>query len=201
MSARPDANDPLVISRREALRRTALLLGAAVSPSLAACVDRLRPAAGGAAGPAHFTTAQFAATGAIAERIIPRTETPGALDAGVPQFIDLAYGEFMSDEERRTLVEGLAGVEAESQAAHHASFAALTPAQQDDLLRAIAAASQSEEEQTSSRSFFRQIREATVLGYFTSEEVGRNVLHYDPVPGRFDACVPLSDVGNIVWTT
>ena len=26
-----------------------------------------------------------------------------------------------------------------------------------------------------------------MLGYFTSEQVGSNVLHYDPVPGRYDA--------------
>ena len=65
----------------------------------------------------------------------------------------------MSQEERRTLVEGLTAVEAESQAAHRTSFAALTPAQQDDLLRTIAAASQAEEEQTNSRSFFRRVRD------------------------------------------
>jgi hypothetical protein len=45
------------------------------------------------------------------------------------------------------------------------------------------------------------MREATILGYFTSEEVGRKVLHYDPVPGRYDPCVPIGDVGSVVWTT
>jgi hypothetical protein len=40
-----------------------------------------------------------------------------------------------------------------------------------------------------------------VFGYFTSEQVGRNVLHYDPVPGRYDACVPIDEVGRRNWTT
>jgi hypothetical protein len=40
-----------------------------------------------------------------------------------------------------------------------------------------------------------------VLGYFTSEQVGRNVLLYDPVPGRYDGCVPIDQVGRRNWTT
>ena len=44
------------------------------------------------------------------------------------------------------------------------------------------------------------ILELTVLGYFTSETVGKTVLHYDPVPGRFEACIPLAEVGNRAWT-
>jgi len=187
----------LAISRREAVRRTVLLLGAAVSPSLLACVDRARPARTAAAGAAaHLSAQQFAAAAAIADRILPRTDTPGALDVGVPSFIDLAYGEFMTADERRMLGEGLAALDADSVAAHGSSFSSLTPSQQDEQMRALAKASQALD-----KSFFRQIRDVTVLAYFTSEEVGRRVLHYDPVPGRFDPCVPISDVGNIVWTT
>ena len=36
--------------------------------------------------------------------------------------------------------------------------------------------------------------------YFTSEPVGKNVLHYDPIPGQFAGCVPISEVGNVSWT-
>ena len=49
-------------------------------------------------------------------------------------------------------------------------------------------------------TFFYQLKELTVVGYFTSETVGKTVLHYDPVPGRFDACVPIAEVGNVNWT-
>ena len=33
------------------------------------------------------------------------------------------------------------------------------------------------------------------------EQVGKNVLHYDPVPGRYDGCVPIDQVGRRNWTT
>ena len=86
--------------------------------------------------------------------------------------------------------------EGDRAAAHRNSFSALTTAQQDDLLRGIARA-----EEGQPQGFFRLFRSATILGYFTSETVGKTVLHYDPVPGRYDGCLPIAEVGNRNWTT
>ncbi len=35
-----------------------------------------------------------------------------------------------------------------------------------------------------------------IWAYFTSEEIGENVLSYDPIPGKYEPCKPLSEVGN-----
>ena len=45
-----------------------------------------------------------------------------------------------------------------------------------------------------SREHFLRVRELTIVGYFTSETVGKTVLHYDPIPGRYDGCIPLAEV-------
>ena len=180
------------IDRREAIRRAALLAGVVLSPQWLAVADR-----GTALAQARYLTpSQLAIAGAIADRIIPRTDTPGAADVGVPAFIDLLYGEFMTEAERQLLTTGLADVDATAISAHGAAFPKLAAEPQDVLLRGIAKA-----EAGRDQSFFALIRSATVLGYFTSEEVGRNVLHYDPVPGRYEACVPIEDVGRRNWTT
>ena len=100
------------------------------------------------------------------------------MDVGVPAFIDLLYGEFMSPAEQKMLTDGLDGVEAAAKAARGASFVSVPADGQDAILRGIAKA-----EEGTEQGFFRLIRSATVLGYFTSEQVGKNVLHYDPVPG------------------
>jgi hypothetical protein len=181
------------IGRREAIRRAALLAGVVLSPAWLTAVEQARPAAQSAS---YLTPAQSAVASAIVERIIPRTDTPGAADVGVPAFIDLLYGEFMTDAERTLLADGLARVEAAAMSADRASFPTLAAERQDALLRGIAGAEEGREQ-----SFFGLIRSATVLGYFTSEQVGRNVLHYDPVPGRYDACVPIDEVGRRNWTT
>jgi gluconate 2-dehydrogenase gamma chain len=180
------------ISRREAIRRAALLAGIVLSPEWLSVVDL-------AAAPAQassLTPAQGALVSAIADRILPRTDTPGALDVGVPAFIDLLYGQFMTDGERQMLTSGLTEVEAAANATQGAPFSTLTAERQDALLRGIARAEESQEQ-----GFFRLIRSATILGYFTSEQVGKNVLNYDPVPGRYEGCIPIEQVGRRNWTT
>jgi len=180
------------ISRREAIRRAALAAGVMLSTEWLSIVDGVRPAAQAT----RLSGAQASLAGAIADRIIPRTDTPGAADVGVPAFIDLLYGDFMTPAEQKLLTDGLDGVEAAAKSAHGASFASLAADRQDALLRGIAKAEEGREQ-----GFFRLIKSATILGYFTSEPVGRNVLHYDPVPGSYDGCVPIDQVGRRNWTT
>lgn len=181
-----------VISRREAIQRAALLAGIALSPELFTFVGRAQTAA----SKTYLSAAQGAIARAAADRILPRTDTPGAVDVGVPAFIDLFYGEFMGPAEQKLLIKSLDDVEAAAKAAHSASFDTLTAAQQDALLRSVATA-----QQGSTGSSFAALRSVTILGYFTSEQVGKNVLHYDPVPGAYDGCAPLDQVGRKNWTT
>lgn len=180
------------IGRREAIRRAALLAGVALSPEWLTLAEQARPAA----QKGYLTPAQTATVSAIADRIIPRTDSPGAADVGVPAFIDLLYGEFMSPVERQRLADGLTSVEAAATSTHGASFPTLGADRQDTLLRSIAKAEEAREP-----GFFGLIRSATILGYFTSEQVGRDVLNYDPVPGRYDGCIPIEQVGRRSWTT
>jgi hypothetical protein len=192
MVPRDDATAAPGIDRREAIRRAALLAGVVLSPGWLTLIDGARPLAQAQS----LTPAQAALVSAIADRIIPRTDTPGAADVGVPAFIDLLYGEFMTEGERQLLARGLADVEAAAVSAHGASFPTLAAERQDVVLRGIARA-----EEGRDQGFFGLIRSATVMGYFTSEQVGRSVLHYDPVPGRYDPCIPIDEVGRRNWTT
>ena len=183
--------DPM--TRRAALKRAALFLGVALTPSLIANV--LHAAATPGAKAVFLSPAQLDLVTAIAERILPRTDTPGATDVGVPAFVDLMLGNYSTETARKVFAAGLDEVNAASFAAHAQSFVKISATQQDAILLKIAVASQKKE-----KTFFHQIKELTVVGYFTSEIVGRTVLHYDPVPGRYEGCVPISEVGNVLWT-
>jgi gluconate 2-dehydrogenase gamma chain len=194
-SIRHGADDALTMTRREAIRRTTLALGVAISPSLLSGVLRAQTAPRNATAPTFLSMRQFETAGAIAERILPKTDTPGAREVGVPAFIDLMYGKYMTEDERVVFTAGLDELERTSVAMSRRSFSQLTPAQQDGELRKIAAAAQEKE-----KTFFHLMKELTLLGYFSSEPIGKHVLHYDPIPGRYDGCIPLAEVGNVSWT-
>jgi len=51
-----------------------------------------------------------------------------------------------------------------------------------------------------SREFFTQLRSLTLLGYYSSEEIGTEVLAYDPIPTKFTGCYPLEKTGGRAWT-
>jgi gluconate 2-dehydrogenase gamma chain len=66
----------------------------------------------------------------VAELIIPATDTPGAREAGVPQFIDRAVADYYDKGQVEQLLGGLARMDADARAAHGDVFVALTPEQQ-----------------------------------------------------------------------
>jgi hypothetical protein len=40
------------------------------------------------------------------------------------------------------------------------------------------------------------MKELTLLGYYTSEVGATHELQYNPTPGRFEGCVPMSRIGR-----
>ena len=179
-----------MLSRREALQRAAFLLGAALSPSIVAGVLRAQLAAAGA----RLSGEHDLALAALAERILPRTDTPGAADVGVPAFIGRMFAEFLTTAERSTLTSGVTALDLGCTARLGRPFAALEGAQQDDEIRRLIGSKDAAE-----REFLRLTREVVIVGYFTSEKIGKTLLRYEPVPGRYDADIPLSETGGAAW--
>jgi hypothetical protein len=46
------------------------------------------------------------------------------------------------------------------------------------------------------RPFVLMMKELTLLGFFTSQVGATQVLQYEPVPGKFQPCVPVAKAGN-----
>ena len=81
-----------------------------------------------------FSPEQFAALRRLSDILVPRSdENPGALDAGVPAFLDFLIGESPSDRQALYL-DGLDRLNEEARRQHARDFAELTPPQADDLL-------------------------------------------------------------------
>jgi gluconate 2-dehydrogenase gamma chain len=100
---------------------------------------------------------------AIAARIIPSDDTPGAEEAGVIYFIDAVLGDDR-DEQYRAVREALREVQYSAALKFSASyFADLAPAQQDELLTDI-----------ETTPFFATIRYLTIAGMFSLPSYGGN---------------------------
>ncbi|MCP3058281.1 gluconate 2-dehydrogenase subunit 3 family protein [Myxococcus sp. K38C18041901] len=81
-----------------------------------------------------FSSFEFAVVAAATERILPKDEDPGALDADVPVYIDRILQTPAMQPMRDDFMTGLAALEHRSQRMFQKGFASLTPAQQDELL-------------------------------------------------------------------
>lgn len=81
-----------------------------------------------------FTDVEWATLSAAVDRMIPRDEDPGALDAQVPEYIDRMLQTEAMRQMKENFVPGLAALERRAQRMFKTSFAASTPAQQDELI-------------------------------------------------------------------
>ena len=154
-------------ARRDFLRASRSFAGlsllATQFPGLLAIAEAAAAAHAGGAPFLHLSPAEAAGLEAIAARIIPSDDTPGAREAGVIHFIDQALGDFMA-ESAGDLRAGLASLDAlAAGAADGGSFAALPPAAQDELLRQVEAT-----------PFFELMIYLTVAGMFALPSYGGN---------------------------
>lgn len=193
------------MNRREALKNTVLVMGYTISiPSLVSIFNSCNSNSGQKWQPLFFSSDQGSVIGELAETILPKTQTPGAKDLNIDKFIDRMIKEVFSTEDQQLFLKGMDKFEKECKAINGRSFIKCSPDQRNDLLKKM--------EQESAKTppsvwgialkdsgpmpFYRQAKELTLLGYFTSEQVGKKILVYDPVPGVYAGDVPLSNVGN-----
>jgi Gluconate 2-dehydrogenase subunit 3 len=195
------------MQRREAIR---ILMGTAALPLLPRDVFGLLqqvhtepPAA-----PALKTLNphQDATVTAIAEWIIPQTNTPGAKAVRVNEFIDLILTEWLDDEDRGKFLAGLANVDTQSRDLFGKDFLDCSVAQQKQMLTVLdeeltelrqsdihASRRRRRGELTAENSFFRGMKQLTLVGYFTSEEGAKQALHYEVIPSQHTQCATLPE--------
>jgi hypothetical protein len=140
-----------------------------------------------------LTADQRAQVAAFSERIMPTTDTPGAIAAGVPAFIEMMLADWYGEGDRAEFFAGLKTFDDFAHAQHAKSFAALSAEQQDAALRSAMGGMMP----GLSVTHFEHCRQMVLLGYFTSEIGCRQERVYLPVPGRYDGHYPYAQVKRI----
>ena len=137
--------------------------------------------------PNGLSDAQLALVRAIADAIIPRTNTPSATDVGVHGFVDVIVAEQLSDADRVAFLAGLDALDARSRSTGGVAVADLSAEARGAMIDTLETGSREAEP---SRTYWR-LKGLVVHGYFTSEPVMKDVLKHTVMPGKFEGDAPL----------
>jgi hypothetical protein len=130
----------------------------------------------------------------VADTILPETKTPGAKAAHTGAFMALMVTDSYDEQQQATFRDGVQKLNA-------AGFMTKAPAERQAFLEQLdkdAKAYMDRRTRGAPSHYFRQIKELTLLGYFTSEIGCTQAMRYRETPGRFDPCVPYTP-GETAW--
>lgn len=155
--------------------------------------------------PVFFNEAEFQTVQALADLLIPATDTPGAIAAGVPGYIDYVVNS--NANWKKLFREGLAWLDGQSTAKHGKRFHELEEAHKENLVAPLCRAAdairpalqpnrngRARPDPLRSRPmevrFFKAFKSMTADGYFTSKEGLVDTLGYkgNTVMGEFPSC-------------
>ena len=193
------------MDRRKALRKTGLLVGASLSGStligiLNSCQSQPRLDW----IPEFLSIDEANIITTLVDTILPKTDTPGALDVKVDMFLDKVFARLYDQNSQSKLRKELKDFDQRSITMAGDSFFNLSDDKRSDFLNS--------EEKSNAKynpgvwgttvgeqepiGFYRSIKSMALWAYFSSEEIGKNVLNYDPIPGSFQGCIQVAEIGN-----
>lgn len=197
-----------MMNRRNALKKTALLAGSAVAvPSFFSLLQSCKEQNRLEWTPLFLDEDQAKFTSAFVDTLLPKTETPGALDVKTDIFLDLVFARTYSADAQKKLQKDIKKFNEDCSKIYGKEFAELDRDKRKEVFRQMEVSSPKYNPKVWGSAvgdqapvgFYRSLKSMALWGYFTSEEIGVNHLNYDPVPGEYRGCVPLSEIGN-TWS-
>jgi hypothetical protein len=187
------------MNRREILKYTVLVTGAAISAPLASslllgCQREEAMSEDSGSDLAFFSESEMARVKKMVDTILPKTDSPAASEVGVHTMIDHMVGTVYPEADRQAYRQKYAQLdsylraedfEKKSSEQALAVLQTLDPVQSTDLAEAGAA--------------FLAFKQQTVAYYLNTEEIGTKFLNYLPVPGEFKPCISVDEVDNKAW--
>lgn len=193
------------MDRRNALRKTGLFAGATIlMPSMLSLFESCKTENRLDWEPLFFTEVEAKTIASLIDMILPRTDTPGGLDVKSDIFIDKVIAKTYDKSGQENMRAEIAAFNENCKSKYGDVFYDLSEADKTAILN--------EAEKNSGKfgsgvwgtgvgpqetiGFYRSMKSMAIWAYFTAEEIGENVLSYDPIPGKYEPCKPLSEVGN-----
>ncbi len=205
------------MDRRDAVKHVAVIMGGVLSAStLTALLDGCEHQPQYGSG-TSFTDDEQQMVSEMADIIIPRTSTPGAIDAGVPAFIVMMMQECYPEKDQQAFHSGLKAFNDFCTTKYGHGFLGLSPENRFAAVQALdtringakkkspggfggRGRNGADDSPPDPMQFYRHMKELTLVGYFSSKPGATEALHYIPIPGRYDGCIPYHK-GDKAWAT
>jgi gluconate 2-dehydrogenase gamma chain len=182
------------MERRSLLQSLALLLGVAALPANALAAARKGNSKQG------LSVDQFSLLNAIADTMIPATDTPGAVAVGVPRLLDKMLANWASPSRRLALIGAMSEIDTLALTSDKKGYARLDPARRKALLldhdKAALKPGPPPKEKLSAllamvagppvaNPAYLKLKELVITLYYASEVALTQELIYEHVPGKF----------------
>jgi hypothetical protein len=176
-----------MITRREVLQGLIVSIGGATA--LTACggvANVLSTRAGSAAR--FYTSDEYALVIRISDLIIPRTETPGAVDANVPGYIDGLMADWANNETKNAHRTALRQIKVELDQRASGNFLDASDSAAEQSLVSFDAAAFAEDGDASG---YKRMKGYVSQSYFATEDGATEELKWVAFPGRWDPSVEI----------
>jgi hypothetical protein len=210
------------MNRREILRYTAYATGFALSAPLASALltgckadpEMLEPGF----KPSFFSETEYEYISKVADAMLPKTDTPGAVEVGVPQMIDKMVADVYGKADQDKTRAGLQALMQKMDADNPGGFGkmetdkALMYLQDQDLHykqgkvevtmsgEDVPQEEMVEGDGPSAKNAYFSLKGMIIGMYFQTEEVATTMLAYDPMPGVYVPCGDLQELtGGKAW--
>lgn len=148
-------------------------------------------------GKPAFSERDVALLDEIAETILPRTQTPGAKDAGAGLFMAQFVTDCYTPEDQATFRAGLADIDKRA----GGRFMAMAPEARTALLSALDSEAKAPAGPGQAKPhYFTMIKQLVIFSFFTSKAGATEALRYVAVPGRYDGDLAY-ERGTPAWAT
>lgn len=182
------------MNRRDMLKYTALLTGAAVSAPFASAFISGCTREATTSELLFFDANQFNLLTQISDTVLPRTDSPSASDVNVPETVDSMLGLVFDDEFKNIFRNQWSALE---NFLSDQKFGQLNQTERVQLLSDLELSQN--DEVANAKLAFRELKQQVIAYYLNTEEVGTEFLNYLPIPGQYEPCISVEDVNNKAW--
>ncbi|MEQ1798229.1 MAG: gluconate 2-dehydrogenase subunit 3 family protein [Lacibacter sp.] len=130
-----------------------------------------------------FSEDEFQLIEELTDILIPKTSTPGALEARVPYFIDMVVKDCMNEKDQQSIKTGLKQLNGEAKG----TFTSLSA---EEKMKLVKQTDEAAFKDAVDKTWFHFFKKLATIGYFTSQEGMSKALNYVKVPVDYKACIP-----------